>query len=567
MLYIFLKLLGSLALFMFGMKTMSEGLQKMAGNQLRKVLGAAARNRFTGLITGAFITAAIQSSTAATVMTVSFVNAGLLALSQAISVIMGANIGTTMTAWIMSAGFNYSMADLVWPLFILAIVFIYSKTSGKKSAGEFIFGLAFMFLGLGSLRDNAIAMDLGHQQGVIDFFTVTGSWGFASTLLFLVLGGVLTFCVQSSAAVMAITMILCTSGALPIYQGIALVMGENIGTTITSNIAALTGNVQSRRAAMAHLVFNVFGVLWVLCIFKPFINMVCGLVGYDPTSSSADPAQLSFVLAAFHTSFNVCNVIILIGFIKPIEKLVCRIIPQREEADEFRLRFISAGPLSTAELSIFEARKEINNYAERTLRMFDMLNDLMDTEKSADFAKVFARVEKYEQISDNMEIEIAKYLDGVSDGRLSSESKASIRDMLREISEIESIGDSCYHIARTLSHKHNGTEEFTDSQKANLQQMISLTRSSMENMIKVLEGHLSDYHVCFNIESEMDQLRQSLKVDNIRDVDNKLYSYQLGVHYMDIINECEKLGDYVVNVVESRMETKHNKGTQSSKQK
>ena len=553
-----LKILGALALFMYGMKVMSEGLQKMAGSQLRRVLGAATTNRVTGILTGAFITASIQSSTAATVMTVSFVNAGLLTLFQAITVIMGANIGTTLTAWIMSAGMSFSMATVSWPLLVIAIALTYAKSSAKKSGGEFLFGLAFMFLCLTFLKDNAAALDLGHNEAVKSFIVeLNGGW--YSTMLFLLVGGVLTFCVQSSAAVMAITMILCGQGALPMDAGIALVMGENIGTTITSNIAALTGNTQARRAAMAHLVFNVFGVIWVLIFFKYFLAMVYGIADYDPAMLPS-AGKMSLVLATFHTSFNVCNVLILIWFVQYMEKLVCLIIPTREDGDgeDFKLRFISAGPLSTAELSMLEARKEIHNYAERTLRMYDMLSVLMRTEQMDEFSKTFARIEKYEQISDRMEIEIANYLDNVSDGRLSSETKAKIRAMLREIAEIESIGDSCFHIARTINHKHDSKEEFTESQNQRIEQMMKLTRTSIEHMIKILEGRRGtvDVNLSFNIENEINHYRSQLKSQNVIDISNNEYSYQLGVHYMDIVNECEKLADYVLNVVQSRTEIK-----------
>lgn len=567
--YVFLKLLGSLSLLMYGMKVMSEGLQKMAGPQLRHVLGAMTTNRVTGLLTGAFVTAAVQSSTATTVMTVSFVNAGLLTLAQAISVIMGANIGTTLTAWIMSAGFNFNMGDIVFPCFILGIILIYSKSSGKKSGGEFVFGLCFLFLGLATLRSNAADMDLGHNQAVLDFFEKTGHWGFGSTLLFLLLGGILTMCVQSSAAVMAITMILCSSGALPIYQGIALVMGENIGTTVTSNIAASTGNSQARCAALAHMVFNVFGVLWILCIFKFFVNAVCGLVGYDAVLASTDAAYaqshadlLNFVLPTFHTAFNVCNVLILIWFIKPIEKLVSRVFPTQanDEDEDFRLRFITGGIMSTAELSILEARKELNHFADRTQRMFGLVQELATTTDEKEFDKLYARIEKYEGISDSMEIEIGNYLNNVLDGRLSSETKIKIRAMLREVSEIESIGDSCFNLARSFNHKNQEKDNFIDSQNEHIAEMFKLTNESLLQMIKVLTtGLWADAMQSYNVEAEINNLRKKLKQQNVVDVTNGLYNYQMGVYYMDIINECEKLGDYVVNVVEARTDTKEKK--------
>ena len=559
--WIFFRLIGALALLMFGMKSMSDSLQKMAGPQLRHVLGTMTTNRVTGILSGTLITAAVQSSTATTVMTVSFVNAGLLTLAQAISVIMGANIGTTLTAWIMSAGFSFNITDFVWPAFFLAIILIYSKK--RKIAGDFIFGISFMFLGLGTLRQTGIDMDLAHNQPVLDFFASFDPHSFNTTIVFLLIGSVLTMCVQSSAAVMAITMILCSTGVLPIYQGIALVMGENVGTTVTSNVAALTANTQARRAAMAHMVFNIFGVLWILCVFRPFIHLVCGWVGYDDVMEKSDPhfianaAKLSFVLAAFHTTFNISNTFILVWFIPQIEKLVCKIIRPKKNADEddFRLRFIQTGIMKTPEISVLEAQKEIHSFAERIQRMFGMVKELLCETNEDKFVKLFTRIEKYEGISDNMEIEIAKYLDQVSDSHLSDETKAKIRAMLREISEIESIGDSCYNIARTLNRRIKGKEDFIPSQYEHMHQMMELTDQALTQMNITLVGHKidNDANLSFNIENEINNYRNQLKSQNINDVNNHLYTYAIGTMYMDIVQECEKLGDYVVNVVEARM--------------
>lgn len=559
--WIFFKLIGALALLMFGMKTMSDSLQKMAGPQLRHVLGTMTTNRLTGILTGTLITAAVQSSTATTVMTVSFVNAGLLTLAQAISVIMGANIGTTLTAWIMSAGFSFNITDFVWPAFFIAIILIYSKK--RKIIGDFIFGISFMFLGLGTLRQTGIDMDLAHNQPVIDFFASFDPHSFQTTITFLIIGSILTMCVQSSAAVMAITMILCSTGVLPIYQGIALVMGENIGTTVTSNVAALTANTQARRAAMAHMVFNIFGVLWILCVFRPFIHLVCGWVGYDDIMEKTDPhfvanaAKLSFVLAAFHTTFNLSNTFILVWFIPQIEKLVCKIIRPKKNTDEddFRLRFIQSGIMKTPEISVLEAQKEIHCFAERIQRMFGMVKTLLGETNEEKFVKLYSRIEKYEGISDNMEIEIAKYLDQVSDSHLSDETKAKIRAMLREISEIESIGDSCFNIARTLNRRFKGKEDFITSQYEHMHQMMELTDNALTQMNITLVGHKgdNDANLSFNIENEINNYRNQLKSQNINDVNNHLYTYAIGTMYMDIIQECEKLGDYVVNVVEARM--------------
>ena len=576
--WIIFKLLGSLALLMFGMKSMSEALQKMAGPQLRHVLGAMTTNRFTGMLTGMLVTASVQSSTATTVMTVSFVNAGLLTLAQAISVIMGANIGTTLTAWIMSAGFSFNITDFVYPAFFIAIILIYYKR--KRFIGDFLFGIAFMFLGLGTLRQTGIDMHLGENQEVLNFFASFDPNSFTTTLIFLLLGGILTFCVQSSAAVMAITMILCSSGVLPIYQGIALVMGENIGTTVTSNLAALSANTQARRAALAHMFFNVFGVVWILFVFRPFVDMVCGFVGYDVDMTKeaagaqaflANAAKLSFVLAAFHTCFNVANTFILIWFIPQIEKFVCWVIkPKRvDEEEDFRLHFITAGFMKTPELSILEAQKEIQAFSERMQRMFGMVRELLTLSSSAtaksnkaqtgDFNKLFTRIEKYEGISDNMELEIAKYLDQVGDAHLSDDSKAKIRAMLREISELESIGDANYNIARTISRKYQGKQDhFSDKQYDHIHQMMELTDEALTQMNRLMAGRKESYDVnrTFNLENEINNYRNQLKSQNINDVNNHEYTYAVGTIYMDVINECEKLADYVVNVVEARMGTR-----------
>ena len=571
---VIIKLLGSLSLLMFGMKSMSEALQKMAGPQLRHVLGAMTTNRFTGMLTGMLVTASVQSSTATTVMTVSFVNAGLLTLAQAISVIMGANIGTTLTAWIMSAGMSFDISIMSYAGFFLGIILIYMKK--HRYIGDFLFGLGLLLLGLTTLRITGAEMDLGHNETVLNFFASFDPDSFLTTLIFLLLGGILTFCVQSSAAVMAITMILCSSGALPIYQGIALVMGENIGTTVTSNLAALSANTQARRAALAHMFFNVFGVIWILFVFRPFIDAVCGLVGYDVTMAKdavsseaflANAAKLTFVLAAFHTCFNVANTFILIWFIPQIERFVCWAIKPKkvDEEEDFRLHFITSGIMKTPELSVLEAQKEIQSFSERMQRMFGMVRELLNLSASAnnkkdskagDFNKLYSRIEKYEGISDNMELEIAKYLDSVSDAHLSDETKAKIRAMLREISELESIGDACYNMARTISRKYNGKEDhFIEKQYEHIHQMMELTDQSLTQMNKLMIGRKESFDInrTFNIEHEINNYRNQLKQQNINDINNHEYTYAVGTIYMDLISECEKLGDYVVNVVEARM--------------
>ena len=575
--WIIFRLLGSLALLMFGMKSMSEALQKMAGPQLRHVLGAMTTNRFTGMLTGMLVTASVQSSTATTVMTVSFVNAGLLTLTQAISVIMGANIGTTLTAWIMSAGMSFDITAAIYPAFFLGIILIYQKK--YRYIGDFLFGLSFLLLGLGTLRATGTEMHLGENQALLDFFASFDPSSFVTTIVFLLLGGILTFCVQSSAAVMAITMILCSSGALPIYQGIALVMGENIGTTVTSNLAAMSANTQARRAALAHMFFNVFGVIWILFVFRPFIDMVCGWVGYDvnmvketagTAAFLANAAKLSFVLAAFHTTFNVANTLILIWFIPQMEKFVCWVIkPKRmDEEEDFRLHFITAGFMKTPELSVLEAQKEISSFSERMQRMFGMVKELLDLSSSQQnknknneqmFNKLFTRIEKYENISDNMELEIARYLESVSDAHLSDDTKAKIRAMLREVSELESIGDSCYNMARTINRKFSAKQDhFIEKQYEHLHQMMGLTDQALTQLNQLMCGRKESFNVnrTFNIENEINNYRNQLKAQNIIDVNNHEYTYAEGTIYIDLVNECEKLGDYVVNVVEARMGTR-----------
>ena len=560
--YDFLKLIGSLGLFLYGMKIMSEGLQKVAGDRLRSILTAMTTNRVTGVLTGVLITALIQSSSATTVMVVSFVNAGLLTLAESISVIMGANIGTTVTAWIISIfGFKVDMAAFALPLLAIALPLIFSGKSNRKSIGEFIFGFSFLFMGLSYLKANA--PDLNANPEMLAFVQNYTDMGFFSILLFLFIGTILTMIVQASAATMAITLIMCANGWISLELGAALVLGENIGTTITANLAALTANTQAKRAALAHFVFNVFGVIWVLIIFHPFMQLVNWVVDTFFQTSNPEVA-ISYKLSAFHSIFNICNVCLLIWGVKLIERTVCALIRPKEEDEEPRLRFITGGMLSTAELSILQARKEIHLFAERTHRMFGMVQDLLHTDKDDDFNKLFSRVEKYENISDNMELEIANYLNQVSEGRLSSESKLQIRAMLREVTEIESIGDSCYNLARTINRKRQTNQDFTEKQYEHIHFMMKLTDDALAQMIVVVEKpeHQSiDINKSFNIENEINNYRNQLKNQNILDVNNKEYDYQMGVYYMDIIAECEKLGDYVVNVVEASSDVKEKKAS------
>ena len=553
----FLRVLGSLALFLYGMKIMSEGLQKFAGDSLRRILTAMTTNRVTGMLTGVLITALIQSSSATTVMVVSFVNAGLLTLTQSIGVIMGANIGTTVTAWLISAlGFKVDIAAFALPLLAFALPLFFSGKSSRKSIGEFVFGFAFLFMGLQSLKANA--PDLGANPEMLAFVQNYTDMGFFSIILFLFIGAILTMIVQASAATMAITLIMCANGWIDYHLGVALVLGENIGTTITANLAALTGNTQARRAALAHLVFNVFGVMWVLVLFYPFTNAVSWFVTH--VMKVSDPAvAVSFKLAAFHTAFNISNTFIMIWFVSLIEKTVCTLIKPKVEDEEYRLRYITGGMLSTAELSILQAHKEISLFAERTARMFNMVKELFYEKNEETFLKTYSRVEKYENISDRMEIEIANYLTEVSEGRLSSESKEEIRIMLRAVSEIESIADSCNNLARSIKRRNEFKSEFTEEQNKHLDHMFELVSGALSRMNVILhkpELVHDDINPSYNIENEINNYRNQLKSRNIEDINNKLYQYQDGVYYMDMVSESEKLGDYVLNVVQAVIEKK-----------
>ncbi len=559
-------LVGSVAMLMYGMKVMSEGLQKMAGSKLSNVLGTMTTNRFTGVLTGAFITAAVQSSTATTVMTVSFVSAGILSLAQAISVIMGANIGTTFTAWIMVlGGGSFDMRFVVYAAIILAVGLIHYKRN--TNLGEFLLGLALMLLGLTTLKINATDMHLDQIEPVRNFFIATSSWGYGSYFLYLLVGGILTFAVQSSAAIMAITMTLCSTHVLPIDMGISLVLGENIGTTITSNIVALSASVQARRAAMAHLVFNLFGVIWVLCVFRWFVGTVCSVWEVDFTPgvpSDVSPDKLNAVLATFHTSFNIINTMILIGFVPLLEKLVTLIIPSKpeERLTDTQLHFISGGLMSTSELSILQAWKEIHVFAVRTQRMVGMIHDLLREPDDELFSKTAARVEKYEGICDRMEYEIAQYLNQVADGRLSDQSKHEVHKMMRIVSELESVGDANYNLSRHLIHRREAKIQYTPYQEKNIEMMLYLVSNAETMMVQALEQlniTTDEFMEMTNIETEINNFRDELKTQNLQHITDKEYDYSTGVNYMDIILELEKMADYIINVDEALYEHKHDK--------
>ena len=552
-LMIALRVLGALGLLIYGMKMMSEALQKMAGPQLRHILAKMTTNRFTGMLTGTFVTCAVQSSSATTVMTVSFVSAGLLTLGQAISVIMGANIGTTLTAWIMSLGYSVDLTNVVFPAFIVGMFLIYKGR--YRYVGDFLFGIAFLFFSLVMLSSAGKDLDLEHNETVIQFFASFDTNSHLTILAFLGIGTFITCVIQSSAAVMAITILLCSTGVLPIYLGIALVMGENIGTTATANLAALGAGTQARRAALAHLLFNVFGVIWVLAVFYPFVNMVCHLVGYNP-AEGGQTERLPVVLAMFHTCFNVTNTAILIGLVPQIERVVCWLLPGKEEVqqDEFRLKYIQANLVQTPEISVLQAQRETARYAEKVHQMFGKVQLLFSEDDSKQFADRFAQVEREEDFSDRMELEIARFLEHVGDDHLSNDTKQKIRQMMREVGELESISDACYNLARIFHRVKDKKESFTESQMSALQEMMKLTDNALAQMIVVLRNRREDTTMkeTYRIENEINQLRDQIKSANVVDINDHKYNYYIGTAYIDLVNECERLGDYVVNVVESK---------------
>ena len=595
----FLTLIGAIGMFLYGMKIMSEGLQKIAGDKLRKILSVMTTNRVTGVFTGFLITAIIQSSTATTVMVVSFVNAKLLTLAQAIGVIMGANIGTTLTAWIISFfGFKVDMGLLAIPFIGLCIPLIFSKNNNRRYIGEFIMGFALLFLAIAYLKDSV--PDLQSHPEVLSFIQGYTSMGFGSIVLFLFIGAILTIILQSSTATIAITIIMCSKGWIPLEIAMAMVLGENIGTTITANIAAINANIQAKRAAFAHFIFNIFGVCWMLAVFYPFTEMVTTLVAKygpgNPTELSTflstlspdvieqvtsnqkltDPnliavqqkilslqVSVSYGLSLFHSLYNIVNVLVMIWFVNAYVKVCTFIIKSKSvnEEEEFQLKYISSRMFSTSELSLIQSKQEIALYGKRIDRMFGIVKELYSEENAEKSLKLFGRIEKYEEISDRMELEIANYLTRVLEGRLSSHGKESVRFMLRAISEIESVADSCNNLAKAIKRRNDGKSKFTNIQNSSIDHMFSICDKAIERMNELLdkpeqEITTDDINLSINIENEINNYRNKLKNDNIENIDDKKYTYQDGIYYMDIVSECEKLGDYVINVIQAIVKNK-----------
>lgn len=557
-----LTLLGSLGLFLYGMTLMSEALQKVAGDKLRNILAAMTSNSASRILTGLFITAVIQSSSATTVMVVSFVNAGLLSLVQSIGVIMGANIGTTFTAWLISLlGFKADIAILAIPLIGFGFAFMMCKAKKKKSIGELIIGFALLFLGLSFLKESV--PDLQNSPEVLAFLQQWTNYGFGSILMFVLIGTVLTIVLQSSSATMALTLVMCNNGWIPFEMGAAMVLGENIGTTITANIAASVANVSARRAAMAHTVFNVFGVIWVLILFHPFLNVVSKIImamGLDnPMSAGASSNSILYAISTVHTLFNICNTLILVWFTNQIAQLVTKIIKNKNDEEVFRLQYIHGGMLSTSELSLNQAKEEIVHYADICRRQYVYAKSAINETDPEKFDALYKKLEHYEQVTDRIELEIAKFLNEVKEGVISDESGRRIQAMYKIISELESVGDSGFNIARILQRRNIHNMKFDEPMIKKLNYMIELLERGFEAMIfNLKKGYtqINDIANAQDVETDINEYRNNLKEEHLLNLENKTYSYLTGVYYMDLVNECEHVGDFMINISEAIMEIK-----------
>ena len=565
-------LIGALGLFLFGMKLMSEALQKVAGSKMRHILGALTNNRFKGVFTGMLVTTTIQSSSATTVMVVSFVNAGLLSLTGAVAVIMGANIGTTVTAWIISLlGFKISLSFLSLPLIGLSFPLLFSNSGVKKSWGEFIIGFAILFIGLQFLKESV--PDIKANPEALQFLKAYTNMGFLSVLLFVLIGTIFTIIIQSSSATMALTLVLTYNGLLPFELAAAMVLGENIGTTITANLAALIANTSAKRAAFAHFLFNFFGVIWVLIVFYPFLRAVDHFVSLDNGTSllarNITDAEFENVkniypigLSLFHTAFNIINTLLLIGFVNTIAKIVTYIIKQKEEdEEEFRLKFINTGILSTSELSTILAQKEIANFGKRVEKMFGFIEELMNEPKPKKYSKLLERIKKYEQITDNMEDEIAAYLSKMLEGEMSSDSSKKIMGMLTIIDNLESNADVIYQISRVIDQNHQRSILIPEEQKKLLKDLWKLIHQSFEEMNKnlTLSMWTVDSRLAHDLEEQINTKRNELRLKHFEDLKAKKYKHKVGVFYTDMFSLSEKIGDYVINVTEAIDESKQYK--------
>ncbi|MDD4384932.1 MAG: Na/Pi cotransporter family protein [Bacteroidales bacterium] len=550
----FLQLVGSLGLFLFGMKMLSESLQKVAGDRMRNILASMTSNRFKGILTGLIVTAVVQSSSATTVMLVSFVNAGLISLTQSIGVIMGANIGTTVTAWLISLlGFKFSISLIALPIIGLGFPLVFSKNNTRKSWGELLVGFSLLFLGLDFLKNSV--PDISGSPDVLAFLSNYTDQGLFSVLLFVGIGTILTVVIQSSSATMALTLVMCNSGWISYELAAAMVLGENVGTTITANIAAAIANVQAKRTARAHLVFNIIGAFWMILVFKTFIGLCADLaIKFGGQNPFENPAGVPIALSIYHSTFNIVNVLLQVSFVPLIVKLVTRMVPARSSEDEeFRLQHIGIGLLSTGELSLLQAKKEIINYGKRSYKMYGFFKELFTETNEKNFKNIYERIEKYEEISDRVEVEIATYLTKVSTHDLSEESSRRLQAMLNIINDIESVSDSNYNLAKTLNRKRKANIWFNQEVRDNLNYMFTLVDDAFRVMLENLEVGYTNINLgpAYEAEEKINQFRNKLKKEHIKNVEEVKYKYQAGVMYNDLYSEAEKLGDYIINVSEA----------------
>ena len=555
----FLKLVGSLGLFLYGMKIMGEALQRLTGDKMRSILSAMTANRVLGVLTGFLVTAVIQSSSATTVMVVSFVNAGLISLTESIGVIMGANIGTTVTGWLISVlGFKVSICDYVLPLIGIGLPLVFSRKTSRRATGEILIGFALLFMGLEYLKSSV--PDVNSNPEVLEFLKHYTQWGYGLILLFLLIGTLITVVIQSSSATMALTFVMCNQGWISFELAAAMVLGENIGTTITANLAATVANVSAKRAALVHLVFNTLGVCWMLIVFRPFVGMIDNIITNNSGASpSVDMTMIPIALSLFHTIFNLTNTFIFIWFVPFLRNVVERLIPQNEsEEEEYRLKYITTGMLSTPELSLLQARREIQFFAKHTQKMFHLVERLIDEKGDKKFNKLFARIQKYETISDKVEVEIANYLNEVAQGKLSDFGRHRLRAMLKLISDLESIADSNYNLARTINRMRDTKISLPDKTRARLSLMFGLVVKSLDEMISNVEKDekLVVIAKAVEIEDEINNYRTKLKAWHLESLRKGTYNYETGIVFTDLFCECEKLGDYVINVSEALDEVK-----------
>lgn len=554
-----LKLTGSLGVFLYGMKLMSEALQKVAGSRMRSILSAMTSNRVKGVLTGILITAIIQSSSATTVMVVSFVNAGLLSLVESIGIIMGANVGTTVTAWLISIlGFKVSMAEISLPLIGLCLPLLFSKKRYRKSWGELIIGFGLLFIGLEFLKDSM--PDLNKNPEMFTFLQAYTGMGYASYFLFMLAGTVLTILLQSSSATMALTLVMCANGWIGYDIAASMILGENIGTTVTANLAAMVANTTAKRAAFAHFMFNVFGVIWVLSVFPVFLGWVEKLsiwtgIGNPVTDINAVPMALSL----FHTLFNVINLLILIWFTKLLARLVSKIIPAREQDENtFTLKHIKIGLLSTPDASLFQAKEEITLYGKNTRDMFLKVSRTPELPVK-EFDKIFDTLVNMEDESDKIEVEIANYLTKVSESKLSTVNSQQIRAMFKIVSEIESIADSSLNIAKAVNRRNEQHVVFPEELNGKLKHMFSLVADCLDIMCHNLALNYEKVNAqkAWELEKTINDYRTRLKQEHLLAIEEKRYDYPTGILYNDMFSECEKIGDFAINVTQAIKEIGH----------